>query len=569
MKKQEREKQRIIDALRILMHLRWFWAAAIVVIGPFSKLVPGIQGNANFPIVYMIIMASINPVASNILGMYYIRRSLNRLSIRGLRVLAAGQILLDYIVMIFIMYYAGGIMSIGFVWMIINIVAAGYLYSFWGVIRTASLAAVMYISMLTLQFFSIIPYYPRYNLPCEPLLAHNPQSVIINSWLVSSTFIIIAVFSGLMARNLRNKENEILEEQDKKEAILSNLVDGLIYIDKKDLIDIVNPQAEKLLGVDSQKLKGKNVVQLNYEKLKMFKRVLGFPDGKVHDFSPKEKTDVNLEVRSFNVKNQDGEYIGRVTLLRDVSREKFMEQMKSEFITIAGHQLRTPLSAIKGALYLLVSGDIKDKKEQQEMLKHSYEYTERLIVLVNDLLNASSVEEGRFDYHFEKIDVTDLLSAVINKYKEQAEAKSIFLKLFVKNNLSDVVLDSEKIKLSVGAIIDNALTYTPKHGNVEVSCAFSKDDTVVVSIKDTGIGIPKDQHKKMFSKFFRADNALRVDTEGNGLDLFVARNIIEKHKGKIWFESSEGVGTTFYIEIPVKQKTDSRKQTADNSSVAG
>lgn len=536
------------------MHLRWFWSVTIVINGFISNIFPGIEGNANFPIAYMMVITLIDPFISNIFGYYYIRRSFDRLSIRGLRMLAAGQIAIDYIVAITVLYFAGGIMGIGFLWMVFVIVAVAHIYSFWGVIATAATASFMYVSLLTLQFFSVIPYNPRYNLPCESLLAHNPQSVIGNSWIVASSFFIIAMFSGLIARNLRNKESEILEERDKEEAILSNLVDGLIYIDKKDLIDIVNPQAEKLLGVDNQKLKGKNVVQLNYEKLKMFKRVLSFPDGKVHDFSPKEKTDINLEVRSFKVNNQDDEYIGRVTLLRDVSREKFMEQMKSEFITIAGHQLRTPLSAIKGALYLLVSGDIKEKKEQQEMLKHSYEYTERLIVLVNDLLNASSVEEGRFDYHFEKTDITDLLSAVINKYKEQADAKSISLKLFVKNNLSDVVLDSEKIKLSIGAIIDNALTYTPKHGNVEVSCAFSKDDTVVISIKDTGIGIPKDQHKKMFSKFFRADNALRVDTEGNGLDLFVAKNIIAKHQGKIWFESSEGVGTTFYIEIPVKKK---------------
>lgn len=555
MKKQDREKQRIIDALRILMHLRWFWCATILVTGVLTIFLPGIKGNANFPKVYMFFMFFSDPFISNIFGYYYISRPLDSLSIRGLRILAAGQIAIDYIIAIVILYYAGGIMSIGFIWMVFNIIAAAYLYSFWGVIVTAAIASFIYVLLLALQYFSIIHYYPRYGLPCESILAHNPSSIITNSWLVLSSFFIIAVFSGFMARNLRDKENEMLEERDKEEAILSNLVDGLIYIDKKDLIDIVNPQAEKLLNVDKDKLKGKNVIQLNYEKLKTFKRVLGFSDGKVHDFSPKEKNDINLEVRSFKVRNRDDEYIGRVTLLRDVSREKFMEQMKSEFITIAGHQLRTPLSAIKGALYLLVSGDIKDKKEQQEMLKHSYEYTERLIVLVNDLLNASSVEEGRFDYHFEKIDIADLLSAVINKYKEQAEAKLISLKLFVKNNLTDVDLDLEKIKLSVGAIIDNALTYTPKHGKVEVSCAFSKDDTVVISVKDTGIGIPRNQHNKMFSKFFRADNALRVDTEGNGLDLFVTKNIILKHKGKIWFESSEGVGTTFYIEIPVKRTT--------------
>ena len=116
-------------------------------------------------------------------------------------------------------------------------------------------------------------------------------------------------------------------------------------------------------------------------------------------------------------------------------------------------------------------------------------------------------------------------------------------------------LDPYKMKLALSSIINNAITYTPKRGRVDIMSEFTDKDTLKISIHDSGIGIPKDEQNKVFTKFFRAGNALRVDTEGNGLDLFVTKNIIEKHQGKIWFESSEGVGTTFYIEIPVKRTT--------------
>lgn len=554
MRKQDHEKKQIIDALRILMHLRWFWSVTILITGLLTNILPGIAGNANFPLFYMIIMFLVDPFIINGFGYYFIRRPLDSLSVRGLRLLATAQIALDYIIAITILYFAGGIMSIGFIWMVINMVAIAHIYTFWGVIATAVVASLMYVSLLTLQFFSIIPYNPRYNLPCETLLAHNPHSVVTNSWVVSSTFIIIAVFSALLARNLRYKENEILEERNKEEAILSNLIDGLVYIDKKDLIEMINPQAEKLLGFKATKVLGRNIHKIDYKKLITLEQVIKKDTTKSNNLVPYGKADRLYKIFSVNVKSEDGRKIGTAKLIHDISRERFIDKMKSEFIMIAGHQFRTPLSAIKNALHMVWSGDVGSINEKQrELLGQSIEYNERIIELLNDLLNVSSIEEGQFDYSYESTDIHILLREVCERFFQIAEEKKINFSLNILNNIAKVELDLEKIKLALGGIIDNAIRYTTTGGRVEVSSVF-ENDLLHISVDDTGIGIPHDMKEKIFSKFFRADNALLQATEGNGLDLYVAKNIIENHNGRIWFDSAENKGTTFHIELPLKQK---------------
>ena len=145
-----------------------------------------------------------------------------------------------------------------------------------------------------------------------------------------------------------------------------------------------------------------------------------------------------------------------------------------------------------------------------------------------------------------------MLKEVTARFTQEAKKKRIDFILKVVNNLSDVYVDVYKIKLAFGSIINNAVSYTKEGGSVEIKVKF-EDDKVLINIADTGIGIPKKVQDKIFTKFFRGENALKHITEGNGLDLFVAKNIIKNHNGKIWFKSQEGVGTTFFIELPIKQ----------------
>ena len=240
-------------------------------------------------------------------------------------------------------------------------------------------------------------------------------------------------------------------------------------------------------------------------------------------------------------------------VLHDISREKMVERMKTEFVSISAHQLRTPLSAIKWTLRMLLDGDLGEiNPEQREFIDRTYNSNERMINLINDLLNVTRIEEGRYLHKPIMYDMGEIMEYVIKPYREEAAKRQVIFGLErTKKKLPKVLLDVEKIRLAVENLIDNAVRYTPPGGKVTVSLNCDKKE-IVVSIKDTGVGIPKDQQERVFTKFFRGANVMKMETEGSGLGLFIARNIIESHGGKIWFESEEGKGTTFHFSIPVK-----------------
>jgi len=240
--------------------------------------------------------------------------------------------------------------------------------------------------------------------------------------------------------------------------------------------------------------------------------------------------------------------------LHDITREKKVERLKTEFVSLSAHQLRTPLSAIKWTLRMLLDGDLGElSPEQREFLEKTYKSNERMIVLVNDLLDVTRIEEGRYIYKLVLADIEALTQFVISSRKEEFEKRKIKLK-FKKpeKKLPEVEIDVERIKVVIQNLLENALRYTPVGGDVIVSLRHYKD-RIEFSVKDTGMGIPVDQQSRIFTKFFRSPNAVRAETEGSGLGLFISKNIIEAHGGKIGFESEENKGSTFHFSIPLKE----------------
>lgn len=190
------------------------------------------------------------------------------------------------------------------------------------------------------------------------------------------------------------------------------------------------------------------------------------------------------------------------------------------------------------------------KKAQKELLEKGYSANERMIALVNDLLDVVRIEEGRFDYKFKKTGVTNVIDSIVKETKVIADEKGIQLSFHKPSReFPEVALDAVKFRLAASNIITNAVQYTPAKGRVDVELTLNGSE-ILILVKDTGVGIPKHQLDRLFTKFFRADNAVRMQTAGSGLGLFIAKNIIEKHKGKIWIESEEGKGTTVYFTIP-------------------
>lgn len=228
-----------------------------------------------------------------------------------------------------------------------------------------------------------------------------------------------------------------------------------------------------------------------------------------------------------------------------------LDQTKSHFISVVAHQLRTPLSSIKWSLDMVLGealGTLND--EQKTFLRKCYESNERLIVMINDMLGADHIDSGKMKYSLEPKYITDLVDNTLFEMSPMITKKN--LKVIVgnkDNNMPKVLIDEEKIKAVLQNILENAIKYTPNEGMIEVD--FQKlDNSIQVSVKDSGIGIPEEEQKNVFNRFFRARNAIKMVTDGSGLGLYIAKGIVEKHGGKIWFKSKLGEGSTFAFTVP-------------------
>jgi len=348
-------------------------------------------------------------------------------------------------------------------------------------------------------------------------------------------------------------KSRIEEERRKIQIIFDNFVDGLLVFNLEGELESINAVAEEFLGVSQDNIIGKSMAELIKEpqtrgliKLipKSAKEIIR------KELALKDK-ELVLEVTTKFIISEK-KTIANLILLHDITREKVIERLKSQFVSVAAHQLRTPLSIIKWTLSMLIEGDIGEVSEdQKDLLVKADQTNERMIRLINDLLNVARIEEGRFIYRPKTVDLTELVQSVVNPNLGLAQEKGI--KLEFKNprdKFSKIVkVDIEKMSLAIRNLIDNAIFYTHK-GKIIISLK-RKGDKVEFSVKDTGIGIPKDQQARIFNKFFRGDNAVRMETEGTGLGLFITKNIIEAHGGEVWFESTEKKGTTFFFSLPV------------------
>lgn len=270
---------------------------------------------------------------------------------------------------------------------------------------------------------------------------------------------------------------------------------------------------------------------------------------RLDDANTKEVQNVFISFNEMVKKIEEAE----AQLKEEIKRTKEIDRMKSEFISVAAHQLRTPLSAVKWTMKMLIDGDIgKLNEEQKTFLTQGYISNERIINLVNDLLNVARIEEGRFGYEFVPINIEDLIESVTRDFIHKITKKGINF-TYNKSGLANppnIKIDPSKLKMVIQNLIDNAVKYTPDGGKVTISVKFDKME-VGITIADTGMGIPREHQERLFTKFFRSNNAVKAQTEGTGLGLFIAKNIIEKHRGKVWFDSEEGKGTTFHVTIPL------------------
>jgi signal transduction histidine kinase len=269
---------------------------------------------------------------------------------------------------------------------------------------------------------------------------------------------------------------------------------------------------------------------------------IGAGNFKVH-ISVSRKDEVGVLGTFFN------EMAERIQEAKD--RQEEISKLKSEFISIAAHQLRTPLSIQKWVYQGIIDGDFgKITKNQREAVEKGAIANESMIRLVHNLLDAARIEEGRFGYKFAEMDIIAFTKMIVDEKMILAKAKNITLTLTKPSEEKTILnADQDRLSIAIGNIIENAIRYTAVGGTVSVRLEVDSE-FAIIRISDTGIGISKEDQPRMFTRFYRGSNVMHMETEGTGLGLFITKNIITAHGGEISFHSEEGKGTTFLIRLP-------------------
>jgi len=380
-------------------------------------------------------------------------------------------------------------------------------------------------------------------------------------------------YSKELEKKVEEKTRELNLSKVHIETVIENLTSGLIEYGSNFTVVRINRAAEELLGLEHRSVTGKQIkpedttdpkleslARVSYPGLapevrKLSKEVTGMNNAEVHEITINRPLEKELQVITAPIISPEtGEMQGFIKVIRDITRERMIAKSKSEFISIAAHQLRTPLSAVKWAMKLVIDGDMGPLNiEQLQFLNRGYETNQKMIALVNDLLNVARIEDGRFGYVFEKANVLDVIESIINSSKLASKERNVEVEL-VKHTetLEPFVFDAEKLSLVIQNLLDNALKYTNSGGKVVMEVG-TEGDYLKVKVSDNGVGVPKKQLDRLFSKFFRAENVIHMETTGSGLGLFIVKNIVNRHGGEIKVASEEGKGTSFTFTLPLKE----------------
>ncbi|TXH00540.1 MAG: PAS domain S-box protein [Candidatus Moraniibacteriota bacterium] len=370
------------------------------------------------------------------------------------------------------------------------------------------------------------------------------------------------------AAELEKANDRIAVEKARAEHILQmlrSIGEGVFATDEKQHIIFMNEQAEAISGKSIEGLK-KNVssdifvfrvkrggvmgqVFVSRTALQM-KHTFIFPP---QTFLVREEKEIPVSGACSPIWNKNREIIGTVTVFQDVTKKHELDQMKDMFLSVAAHQLRTPLGSMRWSMELLLGGDFgKIPKKAQEAIEHIYENSQRMIVLVNDLLNVSRIDQ---DHSYEKqelVDLRPLLQEVVETMLAEAKKRKIKLEAKFPEQSFSLRGVSRHLYEAFQNLVSNSIKYSNAGGKVQVELK-RENGQCVVTVADTGIGIPKESQSKVFSKFFRAKNAVHKETEGSGLGLSVVKSYVEESKGTISFVSEENKGTVFTVIFPCKR----------------
>jgi len=355
-----------------------------------------------------------------------------------------------------------------------------------------------------------------------------------------------------MSEALKTKIKEIYEDKAKIETVLSSVIEGIAAVDKNGKIILYNYAFENIIDFPREKavnkyhweiIRNNAINELIKNALKMKQTITR----EIHTFFPQEKI-FNASATPLGDKNN---IMGIVFVLNDITEIKKLEKMRSEFVANVSHELRTPLTSIQGFIETLKDKKTDDPIKVKRFLNIIERQSNRLYLLIEDLLHLSKLESQEIQMNFQKVNLGELVDKIILEFKEKADKKKHKIHLNISSGLPPVYIDVDKIELVFSNLLDNAIHYTPERGEIIIS-ASEKKDTVYVEITDNGIGISAEHLPRLFERFYRVNKDRSRKFGGTGLGLAIVKHIIIAHKGTMGVKSSPGQGSTFFFELPKK-----------------
>ncbi|MDH5655973.1 MAG: ATP-binding protein [Spirochaetia bacterium] len=376
--------------------------------------------------------------------------------------------------------------------------------------------------------------------------------------------VILWFFVEIYIRNvkkIRDNRDQIESMATRLQSVLNNVADGIIIINKNAEIELMNPSAEKIFGYNESETSGKNVNMLvsepfNGSFVSYLKSTQEKNTGPGKEITGKKKDGsefpIDLAVSTMKISGER-KFIG---LVRDITERKRIENMKNEFISTVSHELRTPLTSIRGSIRLLTGGALgKLPEEIRNLLNIASNNTERLLLLINDILDIQKIETGKMDFQFQLFSIKEFLEESLSINQSYADPYGINFKLTVPQDDFHINGDRNRLLQVMDNLISNAVKFSPENSSIEIK-AEKNQDLIRIEVTDHGTGIPDHFKPFLFDKFTQEDSSDTRKKGGTGLGLSITKLILEKHNGYIDFFSGNDSGTTFYFELPFPPQKD-------------
>ena len=368
-----------------------------------------------------------------------------------------------------------------------------------------------------------------------------------------------------MAGSLKDTLHRLEEEGRRIRTIMESMAEGLLVIDARGRISLVNPVAEALLGIQKATALGQTPLEAvrSHELDDLLKTAGQHEDERSAEIILTRPRRRILAGTAAIIRGADGAIQGTVLALRDITQLKRLEEMRMEFVLNVSHELRTPLTAIRGYAETLLDGDLKKREETRRFLEVIHRHSERLGRLLDDLLDLSNIELERAPLQIRSVTAADIVRQAAAMLTPQANQKSIQIVTTIPADLPPVLADRDRLVQILVNLLDNAVKYTPVGGSVTLRATVlpalgdqeaPAQSRMEIVVEDTGIGIPQKDLPRITERFYRVDKARSREMGGTGLGLAIVKHLVEAHAGTLVIESEPGKGTRIRVHLPMASR---------------